>query len=191
MGIPIHPHPPGPPGPDCTDCTPSPWPPGATPRIIRAVFHGLGDYPGHPPQPNGIPVHLVNSDLSPCYWSATLYFGPGTYYIWYDSRTSLLEMDRIFLLDRVIFLGTLPPCQVGPFLNTALQPDFTPVGGNAHVLDMPLSIIVALTDTYNIQPDVDGLYDISDSVIPDHKCVRLTGRTYPGSVLILFDTTAL
>jgi hypothetical protein len=191
MGIPIHPPDIGDPGPDCPDCTPSPWPSGATPRIIRAVVHGLADYPGHPPQPNGIPVHLVNSDLVPCFWEATLYFGAGTYHYFYDATISLLEIDRLFLLDRVIFLGTLLKCKPGPFLNTALDPDFLPVGGTGNVLDLPLDYITTLADTYNLQPDPRALYDDIQSATPNHRCVRLTGRTYPGSVLIDLDLAGI
>jgi hypothetical protein len=90
-----------------------------------------------------------------------------------------------------IFDGFCDPCSIGPFANIALCPDHSEIGGSGVILDMPLSIIVLLTETYNLQPDPLALYDIINSATPDHVCVRLTGRQASGSVLIDVDTTAI
>lgn len=187
MGIRVHPRPPPVPGPDCLACTPDPWPSGATPQIIRIVASGMTEWPGTPPQPNGVPVHAVNSIMDPCTWSATLYFGAGTYDYWYIASDSQIGIERTDPSPRPIFEGYLDPCLIGPFPNQATHPDGSQVGGNGYALDFPLSIIVALTDSYNIQPDLEALYDIIDSADPDHKTVRLTGRISSGSCLIELD----
>lgn len=191
MGTRVHPRDPPVPGPDCPTCIPYPWPPDCTPTVIRLVFHGMNVNPDYTPPPNDMPIHLSNSEDHPCRYYCELYYDDGIFDIWYDADTAVITIERTSPDWVQYFYGWLEPCELGPFINTVYYPDSMPVGGNAHVLDMPLSIIVALTDTYNIQPDPEALYDISDSDIPDHKCVRLTGRTWPGSILILVDTTAL
>jgi len=151
----------------------------------------MADYPGDNPQPNDIPVHAVNSPADPCFWEGTLYFGASEYLFMYLAWTSEIQILRVTPDYYTIFQSTLDPCELGPFTNLSVDPDGNPIGGDAHALDFPLSIIILLTETYNLQPDQEALYDVIDSSIPDHKCVRLTGRTSPGSVLVLVDTGAI
>lgn len=191
MGTPVHPRVPPIPGPDCPTCVPYPWPEGCTPTVIRLVFHAMTSHPDYTPPPNDMPIHLSNSELAPCKYYCELYFLDGIFDITYDADIALVTVERKSPTLLWYFYGWLDPCELGPFINTVSWPDDTPIGGNAHVLDMPLSIIVLLTETYNLQPDQDALYDVIDSAIPDHKCVRLTGRTYPGSVLIDVDLSSI
>lgn len=150
----------------------------------------MRDWPGDPPQPNDIPVHVVQADADPCYWEATLYYGPAEYTFWYLASAAQVGVDRESPNPRVIFESYLDPCSIGPFVNVAVQPDMSLVGGTAYLLDFPLSIVLLLAETYNFQPDLLALYDVIDSELPDHKCVRLTGRTSSGSCLFLLDTGA-
>jgi len=191
MGIPVHPPHFTSPGPDCYGCSPDPWPSGATPRVIRAVFRGLKICDCNPDPPNGVPIHLSNSESYPCRWSSQLFYHALTYTIIYNANGAELSMNIDGLPPFHIFDAFLDPCSIGPFINISLCPDYSPIGGTGTLLDFPLSIIVLLTDTYNLQPDRFGLYDVVDSATPDHKCVRLTGRTYPGSVLIDLDLGAI
>lgn len=191
MGIPLpDPHPPTP-GPDCPVCTPNPFPSGTTPTVIRAVFGGMTTYAGWPPPPNGVPIHLSNDSLSPCLWEAELFYGGAIYDILYDAPISVVIISQTSPAAWQVFNGVLLPCDRGPFINTCIWPDSSPVGGSCQILDLPLDYIMLLAHDYNLLPDPRGLYDVVDSVAVDHKCVRLTGRTYPGSVLIDLDLAAI
>jgi len=191
MGIRVHPIWPPVPGPDCPVCSPLPWPEGATPTTIRVIFRGLKTCDALPDPPNGLPIALVNSETYPCWWSSELFYGAETYTVAYNAAGAELYMYINGFPPIHIFDAFCDPCSIGPFTNIALCPDHSEIGGTGVILDMPLSIIVLLTETYNIQPDQDALYDIVDSATPDYLCVRLTGRTSPGSVLVHVDTGAI
>jgi hypothetical protein len=191
MGIRVHPIVPPTPGPDCPLCSPEPWPSGATPSVIRVVFRGMSNYDDWPAPPNGLPIHISNSSYNPCYFTAELFYGESRYEVEYDAAAAVVILTRTTPDYWTIFDGTLTPCSIGPFTNVIRYPDDTLIGGSAVILDMPLSIIVLLTETYNIQPDDYALYDVIESATPGHQCVRLTGRISPGSVLIDVDTGAI
>jgi hypothetical protein len=146
---------------------------------------------GWPDPPNNVPIHLSNDPIQPCLWSSQLFYGTGNFLVGYNAAMSELYLSLGPPWNWHYFIGHEDPCDIGPFTNEATWPDHAPIGGTGVILDMPLSIIILLTDTYNLQPDQDALYDIVDSAIPDHVCVRLTGRTSPGSVLVLVDTGAI
>jgi len=191
MGIRVHPIVPPDPGPDCPTCSPDPWLSGATPCVIRAVFRGMANYDAWPEPPNGLPIYMSNSSWNPCIYSSELFHGVSRYEIVYDASGSVIILTRLSPNYWTLFDAWMPPCSIAGFANVCSYPDSSLIGGSAVLLDFPLSIIVLLTDTYNIQPDHEALYDVIDSAIPDHKCVRLTGRTSPGSVLVLVDTGAI
>lgn len=191
MGIRVHPRWPPVPGPDCPLCSPEPWPSGATPNTVRVVFRGLANYLDWPEPPNGLPIHISNDSINPCYFYAELFYGVSRYDVEYDAAKAVVILTRTDPNPYTLFDGTLGGCSIGPFDNVCWYPGYIPIGGTAVLLDFPLSIIVLLTETYNLQPDQNALYDLIDSAIPNHKCVRLTGRTYPGSVLVLVDQGAI
>lgn len=188
MGIRVHPIWPPDPGPDCLSCSPDPWPAGSTPSVVRVVFRGLANYLDWPEPPNGLPIHISNDSINPCYFTAELFYGISTYEVEYDAAMAVVILTRTDPNPYTIFDGVLDPCSIGPFSNLTWYPNGDPIGGSAVLLDFPLSIIVALTTHLHIQPDGLGLYDIKDSAIPDVKCVRLTGQLSPGSVLIHYNT---
>jgi hypothetical protein len=159
--------------------------------VVRVVFRGLANYDDWPEPPNGVPIHISNDSINPCYYAAELYWGVSTFWVEYDAASAVVILTRTDPNYYTLFDGVLAPCSIGPFANACWYPDSSPIGGTAVLLDFPLSIIVLLTETYNLQPDDEALYDVIDSATPDHKCVRLTGRTSPGSVLVLVDTGAI
>lgn len=191
MGIRVYPIVPPTPAPDCPTCSPDPWPSGATPNVVRVVFRGIANYLDWPEPPNGLPIHISNDSINPCYYYAELFYGVARYDVEYDAAAAVVILTRTSPNPYTLFDGTLDPCSIGPFANVCWYPDSSSIGGTAILLDFPLSIIVLLATTYNIQPDFEALYDVVDSATPDHQCVRLTGRTYPGSVLIDVDLSSI
>lgn len=192
MGTPIYPPRDREPGPDCWACTPDPWPSGATPHVIRIVVRGVATFPGWPPAPNGIPVPAVNSDEYPCFWEGTLYYDLAEYRYMFYARApggyAELSIVRTQPDNYPLFFGALAPCSLGPFSNVQEDPEHGPIGGSGYALDFPLSIILAVAETYNFMPDPRGLYHIQDSATPDHKIIRLAGQTHPGSALFKVDS---
>lgn len=184
MGIAVHPRWPPTPGPDCPSCSPSPWPAGATPAVVRAVFRGLASYPGWPSPPNRVPIPISNDSINPCAYTSELLISGARFNITYDAPVSVLILTLTSPFSWEYFNGVLAPCSIGPFTNTCSFPDMSPIGGSGVLLDFPLSIIVTLTQDYNLQPDHYALYDVIDSLEPGLQTVRLTGRTSPGSCLI-------
>lgn len=187
MGTPIPPRPDPPGAPNCSCCTPDPWPDGATPALIRAVFHGIGTDPAFPDFPNGMPIHLAQTILDPCYWEADLYFLAGHWRIGYWGAISRLAIGAFVPTTYTIFFAELDSCETGRFVNTAVWPDTTPIGGSGHALDFPNSAIELIAFDYGILPDSRLLYEDRPAADPDQRSIRLAGRTYPGSVEIIFE----
>jgi hypothetical protein len=191
MGTPI-PEPPEVPNPDeCVACTPAGFPTGYTPYQVTVVFHNVANYGGAPQFPNDKPFTLPQVVGLPCLYFATVFDGITNWDITLNTSTSDLSCGIHDLVGPLAFIGVADPCSPGPFANTAAHPPAYYDGGTAYITDLPLAPIVLLAQTYNLLPDARGLYDIRDSATPDHKCVRLTGRTYPGSVLIDLDLGAI
>lgn len=191
MGDPIIPIPPVPPGGDCPACTPDPWPAGTTPSELRIVFHALSPCAGHPEPPNDIPIHCSQNPFVPCYFSGFITFSG---VIWLAEINLSISSVYLTIVDPYVstaFASVGTPCSPGPYANSTLCPLDAAQGGYANILGIVPGVVTLLADTYNIQPDPASLYDIVESATPDHVCVRLTGRTSPGSVLIDVDTTAI
>jgi hypothetical protein len=191
MGIPIHPRWPPVPGPDCPTCSPDPWPSGATPNVVRVVFRGLANYDAWPAPPNGVPIHISNDSINPCYYSATLGYGVSTYLVEYDAASSVVILTRTAPILYTLFDKQNAPCSIGPFANGCVYPDFSPIGGTAVLLDFPLSIILTVADDYNFMADTNALYDIIDSATPTHKTVRLSRGNTQGSCLLQVDPAGI
>jgi hypothetical protein len=191
MGIPIPPPLPPSPGADCPACTPTPFPVGATPAFVHAVFHNITALPGYPNPPNDIPIEIPQQPANPCLWNGDFDYDGVIWTIAYRADLGYLWLHNDEPDHNDYFTDTIDPCTPGPFTNELIAPPAGGSGGTAYVLDLPLDYVMLLADDYNLLPDPRGLYDEFDSATPDHKCVRLTGRTYPGSVLIDLDLGAL
>jgi hypothetical protein len=191
MGSPIIPTPDPPGTHDCPTCTPFPFPVGATPRLCHIVFHNVAACPGYADPPNDIPIGLIQDPVFPCIFNATIFYSG---HWWFVELYINLATVYLRIFEPGVppsFMGALAPCLPGPYNNTLTCALSAGENGTAYIIDLPNSLITTLALDYNLQPDTLALYDIVDSAIPDHKCVRLTGRTSPGSVLIDVDTTAL
>lgn len=191
MGTPIPP-PPDVPNPDeCVACTPDGFPPGETPYEVTIVFHDVANYGGAPPFPNETPFTIPQFPGTPCLFFATVFDGLTYWDIQLNTATSDLQCGIHDFAGALAFVGTADPCSAGPFVNTASHPPAYYDGGTAYVTDLPIAYVILLARTYNLQPDVRALYDDRPSATPGHRCVRLTGRTSPGSVLIDVDLGAI
>lgn len=191
MGTPIPPIPPVPPGSDCLYCTPGTFATGCTPSKMRVVFHKLKVCPGYPTPPNDVPIQIDQDPISPCRFFG--YF-PHDGYVWLaevDLSTGILYLVVGDPYNAYAFFGNYYTCSPGPWPNIASCALDAAEEGTASLLDFVPPYIPLLATGYNLQPDARVLTDDQPSATPNHRCVRLTGRTYPGSVLIDLDLGAI
>lgn len=186
MGTRVHPVDPDNQGEPCDFCEGLAWGVGKTPLLVRVIFHGVVAEPGMPDPPNDKPFYCEQGISPFCGWSTWLTFGGYDWQIWYDARTSEIQLEMVTGGNFLYFTGTGPQCMAGPHVNSIPPGTAYGYGGSAYVLDLPLDYIELLADTYNIQPDARGLYDSDPTADPDVQLVRLTGRNCPGSCLIHF-----
>jgi hypothetical protein len=186
MGTPTHPVDPDNQGEPCDFCEALAWGVGKTPLLVRVIFHGVVAEAGMPDPPNDKPFYCEQGISPFCGWSTWLTFGGFNWTIFYDARTSEIQLEMVTGGNFLYFTGTGPQCMAGPHPNAIIPGTAYGYGGSAYVLDLPLDYIELLAVTYNLQPDARGLYDSDPTADPDVQLVRLTGRNCPGSCLIHF-----
>jgi hypothetical protein len=186
MGTPVHPRDPDNVGEPCDFCEGLAWGVGKTPKLVRVIFHGIIAEEGWPDPPNDKPFYCEQGISPFCGWSTWLTFGGFDWRIFYDARTSEIELEMITGGNYLYFWGFGPQCMAGPHPNSIEPGTAYGYDGSGYVLDLPLDYIELLAVDYNLQPDARGLYDSDPTADPDIQLVRLTGRDCPGSCLIHF-----
>jgi len=187
MGIPIHRRRESDPGVPCDECELSTWGPDRTPKFCRAVFHGIIPTGPNPPPPNDFPFTLEQVPAAPCNYEAWPTFGGYDWHIRFWSTISLLELAQTNSGEHGYFWGYYSPCLAGPFPNDFPVGQNYAGGGSGYILDLPVNYVLLLALDYNLQPMPDALYDDQPASDPDQRCIRLTSRSSPGSVLVLFS----
>jgi hypothetical protein len=147
--------------------------------------------PPNPDPPLDFPIQIAQDPAYTCRWTGEIQYNGVVWSLNYYADLSVVSLYTITVPTGQYFWSLGAPCSPGPFLNQTISPPDPGSGGTAYVLGLPIWYVLLLAKTYNLQPDRFALYDVVDSATPDHKCVRLTGRTYPGSVLIDLDLGAI
>lgn len=187
MSSPIQPDPDVPPGVDCPTCTPIPFLSGQTPSILRAVIHNVTACPTFPDPPNEIPIQCDQISGFPCRFRKNFSFDGWNWAYFIDLAVSSLELIFDPASPVGVFYAELTPCDSGPFANTLTCPGQAAEGGTGYILGITPAQVTKLALTFNLQPDPRGLYVHNQADDPNQTLTRLTGTTFPGSVLILSE----
>lgn len=187
MASPIQPNIDVPPGVDCPACTPSPFAAGSTPSFLRAVIHDVTACPTYPDPPNDIAIQCDQIPSFPCRFRNN--FDAGGYTWSYEIDLSISSLQLVYRPASPVgvFYAELDPCSFGPFANTRTCGSFAASGGIGYILGIVPAQVTKLALTFNLQPDPRGLYVHFQADDPNQTVTRLTGRTSPGSVLILSE----